>query len=87
MWLTVIDTVECAGLGQNSNVSYYLIVEEINDKTSAIPFCEDGTEFGTCSDNGPSYCYNGRLIDKCGIFVEELSVYNTKIKLKWIIKT
>ena len=61
------DSVDCSGTGSNSNVEYYIIVQEADSVTSAIPFCSDGTEFGTCSANKPSYCYNGRLIDKCSV--------------------
>ncbi len=59
------DNVDCSGIGANSGVSYYIIVLEADNITTAIPYCSDGTEFGACSDTKPSYCYNGRLIDRC----------------------
>ena len=61
------DTVVCDGIGTNSNVPYYIIVNEADNITTAIPYCEDGTEFGKCSANNPKYCSNGRLIDKCSV--------------------
>lgn len=61
------DNVDCSGSGANSGVSYYIIVEEADSVTTAIPRCSDGTEFGTCSANKPSYCYNGRLVNRCPI--------------------
>ncbi|GAG13105.1 unnamed protein product, partial [marine sediment metagenome] len=59
------DNIDCSGTGTNSGVSYQIIVEEADNITTAIPLCSDGTEFGTCSNNKPSYCYNGRLVNRC----------------------
>jgi hypothetical protein len=62
-------TVDCTGVGQQSGVSYEIIVQEADGITTVIPKCSDSTEFGSCSDSKPFYCYNGELVrreEKCG---------------------
>ena len=64
---TAQDQVDCSGIGQNSGVSYDIIVLEAGNITTIIPKCSDGTTFGECSSTKPKYCYNSNLINKCGI--------------------
>src|SRR3989344_4487952 len=43
---TAQDQVDCSGIGQNSGVSYDIIVLEAGNITTIIPKCSDGTTFG-----------------------------------------
>src|SRR3989344_8586526 len=58
---------DCSGTGQNSGVSYEIIVQEADDITTVIPKCSDGTTFGECSSTKPKYCYNGNVINRCSV--------------------
>ena len=58
---------DCSGTGQNSGVSYEIIVQEADGITTIIPKCSDGTTFGECSISKPKYCYNGNVVNKCSV--------------------
>lgn len=58
--------VDCSSKGSESGVVYETIINEIELIPTTLPTCSDGTNYGECSANKPTYCYSGSLINKCG---------------------
>lgn len=59
--------VNCNVQGGETGIVMDEIVSEARAIVAIIPTCSDGTEYGECSASKPRYCYDGNLLNRCGI--------------------
>lgn len=60
-----LEIVDCSDPGTLTGSAIEDILGEADNISTNLPTCQDGTEYGECSEIKPKYCYNGKLIDKC----------------------